>query len=65
MFLFRTVKHAILSWKSHILRSTNQDRVRLDVLEQLDEKNILIVNDWAMKFLPQRYRESQADWFGK
>ena len=65
VFLFQTAKRAILSWKSHILRSTNQDRARLDVLEQLDEKNILIVNDWAMKFLPQRYRESQADWFGK
>ena len=25
----------------------------------------MIVNDWAMKFLPQKYRESQADWFGK
>ena len=49
----------------HILRSTNQDRARLDVLEQLDEKNILIVNDWAMKFLLQRYRQSQADWFSK
>ena len=65
VFLFQTAKHAILSWKSHILRSTNQNRARLDVLEHLDEKNILIVNDWAMKFLPQRYRESQADWFGK
>ena len=65
MFLFQTAKRAILSWKSHILRSTNQDRARLDVLEQLDGENILIVNDWAMKFLPQRYRESQADWFGK
>ena len=60
VFLFRTAKRAILSWKNHILRSTNQDRARLDVLEQLDEENILLVNDWAMKFLPQRYRESQA-----
>ena len=25
----------------------------------------MIVNDWAMKFLSQKYRESQADWFGK
>ena len=65
VFLFQTAKRAILFWKSHILRSTNQDRARLDALEQLDEENILVVNDWAMKFLPQRYRESQADWFGK
>ena len=32
---------------------------------RLDEKTVLIVHDWAMKFLPQRYRESQADWFGR
>ena len=24
-----------------------------------------MVCDWAMKFIPQRYRESQQDWFGK
>ena len=65
VLLFQTAKGAILSCKSHILRSTKQDRARLDVLEQLDEKKILIVSDWAMKFLPQRYRESQADWLGK
>lgn len=65
VFLFQTAKRAIPSWKCHILRSTNQDQARLDVLEQLDEENILIVNDWAIKFLPQRYRESQADWFDK
>ena len=26
---------------------------------------MLLVNDWAMKFIPQKYRASQADWFGK
>ena len=56
VFMFQTAKSAIYAWKSHILRSTNQDQARLDAL---------IVNDWAMKFLPQRYRESQADWFGR
>ena len=65
VFMLQTAKSAIHSWKSHILRSTNQDQARLDALDQLDERTILIVNDWAMKFLPQGYRESQADWFGK
>ena len=37
----------------------------MDVLDHLDEKTCLITNDWAMKFLPQRYRETQSDWFGK
>ena len=26
---------------------------------------MLVVLDWAMKFLPRKYRESQADWYGK
>ena len=32
---------------------------------RLDETAVLITQDWAMKFLPTKYRESQADWFGK
>jgi hypothetical protein len=25
----------------------------------------MLVIDWAMKFIPSCYRETQADWFGK
>ncbi|KAK3713984.1 hypothetical protein QZH41_017105, partial [Actinostola sp. cb2023] len=63
-----TVKQArmnITSWKAHILRSINQDAARIDVLESLDESSVLVVQDWAMKYLPRKYRESQTDWFGK
>jgi len=42
-----------------------QDQSRLDILEQLNLETVLIVNDWATKFLPQSYRDSQQDWFGK
>ncbi|EDO34673.1 predicted protein [Nematostella vectensis] len=31
----------------------------------LDENSILVSPDWAMKYLPRKYRESQTDWFGK
>ena len=65
IYLTRTATLAIQSWKCHLLRSAHQDQARLDVIEVLDTNTILIVNDWAMKFLPQRYRESQSDWFGK
>jgi len=65
VYLIKSAVLAIQSWKSHILRCTNQDQARIDVLQQLDHETVLIINDWAMKFLPQRYRESQADWFGK
>ena len=31
----------------------------------LDETSVLLVQDWAMKFLPRKYRENQTDWFAK
>ena len=55
----------ILSWKALQLRSKIQDMARVDALEQLDNSFVIITQDWAMKFLPQKYRESQADWFAK
>ena len=55
----------ILSWKALQLRSKIQDMARVDALEQLDNSFVNITQDWAMKFLPQKYRESQADWFAK
>lgn len=63
-----TCSHAIQdikSWKAHQLRSVRQDQARIDILQDLDETSALITQDWAMKFLPQKYRESQSDWFGK
>ena len=65
IYQVKSAKLAILAWKRHILRSHNQDQARYDVLDQLDKEMVLIINDWAMKFLPQKYRESQADWFAK
>lgn len=65
IYIMQSSKLAIRSWQCHILRSFNQDQARLDFLDLLDNETVLIVNDWAMKFLPQRYRESQSDWFGK
>ena len=58
-------KQCINSWKSHSLRSTNLDESRLDVIDELDETSVLLVLDWAMKYLPKKFRESQTDWFGK
>ncbi|XP_078365981.1 uncharacterized protein LOC144650200 [Oculina patagonica] len=65
LFLCQNAKLAIQSWKCHLMRTVRQDQARLDVLALLDESTVLVVNDWAMKFLPQKYRESQSDWFGK
>ena len=55
----------IQAWKAHLLRSINQDAARHEILENLDAKSIFLTMDWAMKFLPRKFRESQSDWFGK
>ena len=65
LFLANSAMLAIQSWKCHLLRSTHQEQARFDAIDSLNSETVFIVNDWAMKFLPQRYRESQTDWFGK
>ena len=35
------------------------------MLKSLDTHSVLLALDWAMKYLPRKYRESQSDWFGK
>ena len=36
-----------------------------DPSETKDDKSIMLVIDWAMKFLPTRFREQMSDFFGK
>ena len=55
----------IEAWEAHILRFINQDEACLDILKAADDSSVLVVLDWAMMFIPRKYRESQADWFGK
>ena len=64
-YAFRLAVQAIESWKAHQLRSLQQDKAKSTALESLDESSVLITQDWAMKWLPQKYWETQADWFGK
>ena len=47
------------------MRTTNQERAKQAILENLDPSSNLIVMDWAMKFLQIRNREKQSDWYGK
>ena len=55
----------IQAWKAHLLRSINQDAARHEILEILDARSVFLTMDWAMKFMPRKFRESQSDWFGK
>ena len=61
IFVASQAKQHIHSWKSHLLRSTNQDDCRLDIIKELDETSVLLVLDWAMKHLPRKFRESQTN----
>ena len=62
-FIADQVISNIQAWKAHLLRSLNQDQARLDVIDDLDESSVLPIEDWAMKFLPCKYRENQHDWY--
>ncbi len=61
---FDQAQDSILKWKA-ILRSVYQEQVKQHVLDDLDSSSVLIVADWAMKFLQRRYREKQSDWYRK
>lgn len=52
-------------WKAHIVRSVHQDAAKTAVVDNLSKTEALLIMDWAMKFLPTSYRETQRDWFGK
>ena len=64
-YTYQLAVQEIQAWKSHQLRSVRQDTARKSVLEGLDDSSVHITQDWAMKFLPLKYRETQSDWFGK
>ena len=44
---------------------TNQDNAKRDIIDHLKHDQVFLIMDWAMKFLPTSFRETQRDWFGK
>ena len=64
-FIEGQARQNIWAWKAHLLRCVNQDEARLEIIDSLNETLVLLVQDWAMKFLPRKFRESQSDWFAK
>ena len=61
----KQAKENIMSWKAHQLCSVHQTEAKHSVLEKLDSRSVLLVQDWAMKYMPRIYREAQSDWFAK
>ena len=65
-FESRESTRAVQALKTHFARSVTQEEAKKqDALSQLDDETCLIVVDWAMKYLPQRYREQMSQFFGK
>lgn len=64
-FRCSTAVQAVLAWKAHEVRLVQQDKPRHCVVLDLTPNDVMITEDWAMKFLPQKFRETQSDWFGK
>ena len=56
---------SIEDWKSHVLRSVHQDAAKSEIIDNLKPSQVLLIIDWAMKFIPTSFRETQRDWFGK
>ncbi|KAK3745379.1 hypothetical protein QZH41_001409 [Actinostola sp. cb2023] len=65
LYDFEQAYNNILQWKAHILRSVNQDKAKHDVIRSLNSNCVLVIVDWAMKFIQMKYREKQSEWFGK
>ena len=57
MYSCQQAVQAIHNWKAHQLRVLQQDSCRIDVLKELSLNEVLITQDWAMKFLRQKYRD--------
>ncbi|KAK3750832.1 hypothetical protein QZH41_007146 [Actinostola sp. cb2023] len=55
----------IFTWKAHVLRSENQEEAKQTAVASLKDDSIMIVMDWAMKFVQMRHREKQSEWFAK
>ena len=42
-----------------------QEEAKQAALDKLDDETCLIIVDWAMQFLPLKYRETMCEFFGK
>ena len=64
---FMQARTDIVQWKTHILRSVNQEAAKQDQLGMItyNATYALIVMDWAMELLQLKYRKKQSDWYGK
>ena len=54
----------IFCYQKHLMRAAGQN-MAWDSLYDDKGETCLVVQDWAMKYLPEKFRESTADWYAK
>lgn len=65
--LYRTAKaiKSINEWRRHILRTSQQEIVKSNLLNRMKPKACFITLDFAMRFLPIAGKEEQTSWYKK
>ena len=48
-----------------LLKTVLQEEAKQAALDKVDDETCLIIVEWAMKFLPLKYRETMCEFFGK
>jgi hypothetical protein len=62
---FEIAAKEVIEYKKHIVRAIHQDRAKGDIMDKISREEALLIFDFAMKFLPQKFREAQTDFFAK
>ena len=62
---YENCQYSINKWKAHILKTVVQAKAKSDIINNISNDSVYIIMDWAMKFLPQLYHETQSEFFGK
>ncbi|CAC5412492.1 unnamed protein product [Mytilus coruscus] len=55
----------ISAWHSHCIRTVHQDTAKQDILSNLKPNEVLVIMDWAMKFIPFLHRENKRTFWEK
>ena len=45
-YIIQTAKEDIMAWIGHQLRLVNQEEAKTNVINQLDDKSVIMVQDW-------------------
>ena len=65
MYQLETAKKNIIDYLKHLMRDTQQKRVKEYVFANLKENIAVWLRDFCQKVLPVKFRESQQDYYGK